>query len=1080
MLTNRFTQPIAGLVAVIAIWTCAEGPTEPGFDSAVDSIALSHGTLTLAIADSTRVWIEARNASGQLLATPNVEWSSSAPATATVIDGLIRGVASGTVKVVVRSQAVADTIDVTVLPPITAMALTTVDTIRDLNAEVQVRASSMSGSTARQGTYAFVIRDATVASFAQSDAAGRVDVQGRKSGETYLVATERSGAQDSVLVVVRPKIARVRLAPNASNDLIAGFLGRFVKPVIAAWDQRGTSVPPAGVVLVVSDTSIARADTGGTLLMKQIGSTTVEAIAPSGARARRELQVNAQPKITGVLITNGRQLDVTPVGTRQIARGGAQVEALEQPITVSVQDSALASAWIDPSAGLVVQGQAVGNTSLVLSSKNVLPDTLLIVVSETKPRFWVPTFSTNIGVGASREAMVRLETPDGLWRELPEDVTVTVTSLDESVVRVGAGGPATLPFGKLVDSYVGVTLHGIAPGTATVRLSAPGFPTSDTTFTVTSATKLNVIPDGVTTMGARQSTSPPALRGGKPWRILGGLGGSDVLVTFQHSHPSVAQTPSDVTVTSGHHYLEFNVTALTSGTDTIVASAPGFLPDTTILVVTTPKLIVPDTVNGSVPIIGTDIAVGDSLGNSFGPLADVRLGLTTDTPALLSSLTASLPAGWYFGGNLHGFISDTGTASVTATDSAGIVPTRTFVFRSHQNRNMKFVYQDLNDFTVVGQNQKLTEPVYLQGFHANAVLAMSTSSTAILTNGDLTSISASEPTVEIRDVVAGEAKGAATLTVSAKGYETRTSVPVQVGTPRFVFVRTPESVTVGELDSVRIALADPRGRVRRTTKAVSLRLEAVGGGLQPVDLTVAADGFQTPSIPVVFTRAGILQVIARDIGTGAVTYDADTASINVLGPATVGLRFPAPALTIGLGQRLDINLMRVGVPAVDPLTATVASRTGRVTHAESVGFAAGAKYATLQVVGKSLGGDTLSAIAPGLAGDTMRIVTTNGYAQLLGTPSSYRQSQSYTVTLATTDSTGVQRAVDVETEFAIAVSGSLAVTDKDGVPITTIRIAAGESQSTPFNLKAGQAGPATLLISRLDYLPVRRQVTVSP
>src|SRR5688572_12715614 len=72
-------------------------------------------TVTLLVGDSVRLVASASTRDGAPVTTAQVSWSTTAASVATVSEtGLVRALAPGTAKIVARTAAVADTVDVNV------------------------------------------------------------------------------------------------------------------------------------------------------------------------------------------------------------------------------------------------------------------------------------------------------------------------------------------------------------------------------------------------------------------------------------------------------------------------------------------------------------------------------------------------------------------------------------------------------------------------------------------------------------------------------------------------------------------------------------------------------------------------------------------------------------------------------------------------------------------------------------------------------------------------------------------------------------------------------------------------------
>src|SRR5207237_1905704 len=122
-------------------------------------------------------------------------------------------------------------------------------------------------------------------------------------------------------------------------------------------------------------------------------------------------------------------------------------------------------------------------------------------------------------------------------------------------------------------------------------------------------------------------------------RLLASIGpaapGDTVSVTLTQRRPATAAVPSTLTLTgyTGTGLVgSYSVDALLPGTDTIIATAAAHEPDTAVITVTTPRILLPDTVRGTILRAYADVFVGDSLGVRHAPTnALLLLPPATDT-----------------------------------------------------------------------------------------------------------------------------------------------------------------------------------------------------------------------------------------------------------------------------------------------------------------------------------------------------------------------------------------------------------------------------------------------------------------
>jgi len=105
---QRASTVLAGAITTVAlIIGCHDSPTKPKQSSAGLQLTVEPNAAAVVIAGTQRFTVVARNASGQVVATPTLTWTSSNPAIATVSSGgVATGVAKGTASITAKSGTV--------------------------------------------------------------------------------------------------------------------------------------------------------------------------------------------------------------------------------------------------------------------------------------------------------------------------------------------------------------------------------------------------------------------------------------------------------------------------------------------------------------------------------------------------------------------------------------------------------------------------------------------------------------------------------------------------------------------------------------------------------------------------------------------------------------------------------------------------------------------------------------------------------------------------------------------------------------------------------------------------------------
>jgi hypothetical protein len=446
-------------------------------------------------------------------------------------------------------------------------------------------------------------------------------------------------------------------------------------------------------------------------------------------------------------------------------------------------------------------------------------------------------------------------------------------------------------------------------GTAWLRVAAPGYAPESVSVRVTAARRLRFV-DPVyrdvarTVIGARQSSGledavlvDGADGGGPPYAVI----------TLTQRHPErvriAATLPVDLT--SGRRTLRF--AGLAVGVDTLVASAPGLLPDTLVVHVSTPRLIVrgrsgertlPDSGRVTTPL-AVSLFVGDSLGRAHFPLdGPVPLAATSSDAAVLR-VGAAVTVGTSSGGSGDVWVRllDVGTGTLTFSDPAGrLAPVTIPPVRVVATPLVVGAGTSPHAVVRVGMGQRLGDGHYLFGIPQNGSsfdtdLRARASDARLLPRVAVLAPVPNESGRRTVDVTAGDTTGAAWVILSAPGLLTD-SVRVEVGRPRLgVLVDEPSSFdprTPGDTVGVSVRVYDQGGGVRMTDRAVDLVLEssdpAVVRVVSPSLTAVAGSSGVRTRVVIVGPGAAVLR--AREPGTSYARYEDGTSGPISVPPPT--------------------------------------------------------------------------------------------------------------------------------------------------------------------------------------------------
>src|SRR5688572_662148 len=104
---------VAMLVTVVLGSTSCDGPADPRIE-AVATIEVPSSQTRLVPNEEVRIAVVAKEANGDVIAAPTLQWSTSDASVATVAAGVVKGIAPGTATINVSSGAVQRSFDVAV------------------------------------------------------------------------------------------------------------------------------------------------------------------------------------------------------------------------------------------------------------------------------------------------------------------------------------------------------------------------------------------------------------------------------------------------------------------------------------------------------------------------------------------------------------------------------------------------------------------------------------------------------------------------------------------------------------------------------------------------------------------------------------------------------------------------------------------------------------------------------------------------------------------------------------------------------------------------------------------------------
>lgn len=707
-------------------------------------------------------------------------------------------------------------------------------------------------------------RNPNVAQVTQS---GRVSAM--TPGETWVLTFRDPAFADSAYIVVKQRLASLRVSPSA----ISRPLHRTQRFVAAGFDARGAPVPNVSVTWSTAS-AVAAIDVSGVATANDIGVTTIRA-AVSDISATAQLTVTPLPALrfnrdtidVGVgQYTDGQAVPPRVVAdslspdetfTASLSVADPTVATLTAP-TVPVPD--LSGYPVSPQVQLI--GRKPGVTTLTVTGGQYTAGNAVIRVSTPRlvitgatdwpannffPNNFLILTADSLGSGHNvTEPLaihVRVRSPHVLS---PSDTTLTINPFYDY---------AQLPFqrGDSGQTWVVISAPGYRDDSVHVRLTAPKlsfvrYDFSDVQSAIVGAAESS---DGNLLVYARCCLP------------------TDLPITITQLHAGVLRTPHSLLLPAMDNFgrIQLLTAGLAPGVDTLIASAPGYLPDTLPYIVTTPTYRLtnyPTTTTVGFPFtLGAFLA--DSLGNVNYPASDVAKALViSSNPSVLrpasDTLTIENSTG---GGGVRVDIVGPGSATLTVRDVLGVfkpavtppivvTPTKLLISSGYPSSSSTLsvgMHQLTGASVQLATGGTIPDSIHLRTTDPT-VARPTVNAVPSLYNG--TSFT----------IVGAERSGTAWIVASAPGLISD-SLAVTVGKPA-ISVSVPLPVGgVGQTGILYVQLVDQTGSIRPTNEALTFRI-------------VSSD-------PTVVTADSTITVSAGQ-------YQSGWATIRYVGPGTAVLR----------------------------------------------------------------------------------------------------------------------------------------------------------------------------------------------
>ncbi|MGQ0712830.1 MAG: hypothetical protein ACT4PJ_03750 [Gemmatimonadaceae bacterium] len=1066
-------------IAIASLSCGGDNPVSPFRNVGVAEVRVFADSIIMDVADTLLLRAEARDGTGLLMTSVSPTWTSLDESVVRVDSrGVATGVSRGTTWLVARAASLTDTVAVRVLPSVIATTLgQDTLTIVTRDAPFEVSLTSVSDSGPRDGRYEVTVgNEEWMTAYVAPSGRALVVMALRDTGSAWVTVREAQGTRDSVLVHIRRRAATMSITGSGG-----GYVGRTARLTVAAADAGGFAITEGTIVWESSDVTKATVDTTGLVSFVSPGDVSVVARHSHGTSTRVPLLVEDMPKFAffrdAVILGAGHRSEIQAV----FASG----PGVDSDITLTVLDTTVATAPPSTRYGgdgvFHIDGQRAGTTLVIASARLMRPDTMIVRVIPSHIEI-VGRFNAEVQaqermvVNATRVFGLVLRDSLGRAGAPVRSGTVNVSSSDSSVILVR---PDLRTLTIAGAGPIMTEVRAVAVGPAWLRLDAGDFGADSVEIFVAPGASV-AFRTGTVVIGAGQTNAE------RPVQLATTLEREHEATTFTltQRRPDIARIPDTLAFPTNFLYRDVVIEGLARGTDTVIASAPGFLPDTLVVVVTTPRLVAPHTASGTIaaaPILLMMLA--DSTGVQHTPAGLRTLTASSSNNGVVTPINpARFPEGfrapWPFTMTVH----DTGTAVLTLTDTAGLMTPHNVIVTVGLDTTLTARASREEPPYTIGTRQRLPEDflfISRGGSHAPDAtdVTLRPSDPAVLRVSETVTLPPGGQH-RLAQVVGGDREGTATVIASAHLYRNAMSPLIRVGRPRIRLLAPATMVRGATGYFVHAAPLDPLGRQRFVDDTVRFILESPDGAITiPRELTIVAGREWSDTMNIVGNLVGPTRLIVRDARAVPTPYAPDTIDVQVISPFLTLQGFELAMPQVGVRQSLPGIVLTRTHGLSSPVTVDVTHSNGRTVTSNALIIPAGLKSVSMPLVGARLGIDTIVVTADGYAPDTGRVLVTEGRFGVWGLPISMRVGDSVRVEIRTGVPTGDVRAVSEAITVDLVMENGLTASNGSQT-LRSVTVRAGSWISTSFWIRASEVGTAHLSVSNLHYRPERFAIEV--
>ena len=732
-----------------------------------------------------------------------------------------------------------------------------------------------------------------------------------------------------------------------------------------------------------------------------------------------------------------------------------------------------------------VRGKALGSVPIYATAPGYQSDTATYIV--TSPHLTLFGGGTINNFTIPQTFTVESADSVGSAHIQTAPLAVHFTSTNTSVITVDTG--VTIAAGIYYANTEQATPVGV--GTAMVIATAAGYQPDTITYVVQTPTLL-INFGNLYTIGALETQLANTYAVQVPdYRT------TPLAVTLTQLHPSIVSYSSTaLTITTGTYYSSFTLAGLIPGVDTVIATAPGYKPDTSVVRVTSSRLGaggIPSSLTTTSPPFSVNVFAEDSLTTTHYASDSIVLhAVSSDTTVIRPAQTYfPIVKGSYFATTTANVVGP-GTASITYSDSAGLgfgsVTTNT-VTVTGPALSMSSTTLTLGQRQNSGVNGILVEvpnpvttPLVITLTSTDPTVAITTAGTATIPIGAY---------YTYFQINAQDAQGTIQIQANATGY-TATSVQVQVTAPKFFISTNSSANTTSGAQAFTVFAEDANGNTHPTNENVTVTLASSAPSVATIDsatVTILAGSYYNNLAHWIPATVGTTQFSATDQRAASYKYTTGTSSIITVNTPTLQLGSFGNAL--GIGQYSD-SYWYVSTPdyQTSPLTVTLSHPgTARTTAPATVTIPTNSYYMYFRLIGAALGTDTLvaSSTAPAYNPATGLTTVTNGQFYVPAWPSRSMHAStpdSVAITIYAGDPTqSVRNVISAVTLTLTPGTGMYFMSGGASSAIITTATIPANAQSVTVYLKpylVPSGGSSSSSIAATNYTTYTNTVTVIP